>query len=245
MFRDKVVLVTGASKGIGKATALLFAKQGAIVVLNYLHSEKSLQETIQQVQALCPQAIAIQADVSKADQVQRLFSIIQEKFGKLDILVNNAGILKDNLILKTSEEEWDNIINTNLKGTFLCTKEAAAMMILTGGKIINITSMMGVYGNQGQAAYSSSKAGMIGFTKTAAKELGAIGITVNAIAPGLTETEMISYLTAEQRQRLINQTILKRIAQPEEIAQVALFLASDAANYINGQVINVDGGMMQ
>ncbi|HLD80279.1 MAG: beta-ketoacyl-ACP reductase [Candidatus Staskawiczbacteria bacterium RIFCSPHIGHO2_01_FULL_41_41] len=243
MLQNKVVLITGASKGIGKAIAILFAQQGATVIINYLHSEDSLQQTLQEIKTICPTAIAIQADISKADQVQHLFSEVKKIFGRLDVLINNAGILKDNLILKTEEAEWEAILGTNLKGTFLCTKEAAKIMLLSGGKIINITSVMGLFGNPGQAAYSSSKAGIIGFTKTAAKELGPIGITVNAIAPGLTETEMISYLTIEQRERLLNQTILKRIGQPQEIARVALFLASDLASYVNGQVINVDGGM--
>ncbi len=244
MLQDKIALITGASKGIGKAIAVLFAQQGATVVMNYLHREESVEQTIQQIRSFSPKSIAIQADVSKSNEVRRLFSAVQERFGKLDILVNNAGILKDNLILNTEEEEWEQIVNTNLKGTFLCTKEAARMMILNGGKIVNITSVIGVYGNAGQAAYSSSKAGIIGLTKTTAKELGPVGIIVNAIAPGLTETDMISYLTPEQRQQLISQTILKRIAKPEEIAQVALFLASDMSSYINGQVINADGGMM-
>ncbi len=244
MLQGKVALITGASKGIGRAIAVLFAQQGAIVVLNYLRSEESIEQTMQHIRSFSPGSMAVQADVRKSNDVHRLFSAIQERFGKLDILVNNAGILKDNLILNTEEEEWEQIVDTNLKGTFFCTKEAARMMILNGGKIINITSVVGVYGNAGQAAYSSSKAGIIGLTKTAAKELGPVGIIVNAIAPGLTETDMISYLTPEQRQQLINQTTMKRIAKPEEIAHVALFLASGFASYITGQVINVDGGMI-
>ena len=244
MLKDKVVLITGASRGIGKAIALEFAKHNAKVIINYNDSFEEAERTLQEVRKDCPNAISIKADVSKSQEVKEMFEVIKQNFGRIDILINNAGILKDNLIVNTSEDEWDNVINSNLKGMFNCLKEAAKLMMLKGGKIINITSVVGVYGNPGQAAYSTSKAGIIGLTKTAAKELGEVGITVNAIAPGITETGMISILKKEQREKLIEQTVLKRIGQPEEIAKVALFLASDWASYVNGQVICVDGGMM-
>ena len=244
MLKDKVVLITGASRGIGKAIALEFAKQNAKVIINYNDSFEEAERTLLEVRKDCPSAISIKADVSRSKEVEEMFVVIKNNFGGIDILINNAGILKDNLIVNTSEEEWDKVINNNLKGTFNCLKEAAKLMMLKGGKIINITSIVGVYGNPGQAAYSASKAGIIGLTKTAAKELGEVGITINAIAPGLTETEMIGHLKQEQRTKLINQTAMKRIGMPEEIAKVALFLASDWASYVNGQIICVDGGMM-
>ena len=173
-----------------------------------------------------------------------MFDIIKKRFGRLDVLVNNAGIRKDALLVNTVESDWDEVLNVNLKGTFLCMKEATKLMLLSGGRIINITSIVGTNGNHGQAAYSASKAGIIGLTKSAAKELGPIGITVNAIAPGLIDTDMVANLTTEQRTKLIKNIPYGRAGTPDEVASVAIFLASEATSYVNGQIIGVDGGMI-
>ncbi len=244
ILKDKIALVTGASRGIGKAIAQSFSKEGATVIINYKQNQQEAKDVLQKIESTGGKAITIQADVSNKEQVKDMFSEIKKTFGELDILVNNAGIMKDNLIVNTLEEEWDATIDTNLKGTFYCLQQATKMMCLNGGKIINITSIVGVKGNPGQIAYCASKAGIIGMTKTAAKELGEIGITVNAIAPGLTDTSMISHLSDNQMSKYVNQTPLGRIAEPQEIANLATFLASESAKYINGQIIRIDGGMI-
>ena len=210
MLKNKVALITGSSRGIGKAIAIEFAKNGATVVVNYNENEKEAEKTIIEIKKYSPKSFAIKADVSKIEEVKNIFIQIKEKFGKVDILVNNAGVRKDNLIIKTSQEEWSEIIDVNLKGTFNCIQEATKLMILNGGKIINITSVVGIIGNPGQAAYTASKAGVIALTKTAAKELAELKITVNAIAPGLIETDMVADLAKEQRDRMIKMTTLKR-----------------------------------
>lgn len=245
MIQGKIALVTGASRGIGKAIALEFAKNGAIVIVNYKNKTREAEDTVSKIKALGKEAFPIRADVSKTNEVKDMFRQIKQRYGSLNILVNNAGVLKDNLIINTNEEDWDHITSTNLKGVFNCLQEAVKIMMINknGGKIINVTSVVGIYGNAGQAAYCASKAGIIGLTKSAAKELGDIGITVNALAPGLTDTDMLNSLKKELVAKLLERTSLKRIGLPEEVAKGALFLASDLSNYMTGQVLVIDGGL--
>jgi len=246
MLKGKTALVTGSSRGIGKAIALEFARNGARVIVNYKNNQQQAENVVKEIQSNGGQAISIKADVSKVEEVKSLFEQIKQQWGLLDILVNNAGILKDNLVVNITDQDWDETINTNLKGTFNCLREAVKMMIInpSGGKIVNVTSVVGIYGNAGQAAYCSTKAGIIGLTKSAAKELGEVGITVNALAPGITDTDMLGSLSKQQISQLSNQTSLKRIGRPEEIAKGALFLASELSSYVTGQVLVIDGGMI-
>ena len=242
MLNGKVVLVTGGSRGIGRAISLLCAKNHANIIVNYHKSESAALSLISEIRQIGTRAIAIRADVSEKRDVDSMFKKIRAEFGKLDVLVNNAGILKDNLLLMTRESDYDDVMNVNLKGFFYCMQYAAKMMIKEQkGKIINISSVVGRYGNSGQIVYSATKAGIIGMTKSAAKELGQFGITVNSVAPGLIETDMIRHLDARIRNQLINSTALKRIGKPIDVANVVLFLASDLSDYVSGQVIGVDG----
>ncbi|MCM3022461.1 3-oxoacyl-[acyl-carrier-protein] reductase [Heyndrickxia ginsengihumi] len=245
MLENKVVLVTGGSRGIGREIALEFAKNGADVIVNFAGNADRAETVVSEIKAIGQEAIAIQADVSNADDVQQLLKAAIEKFGKIDILVNNAGITRDNLLMRMKEAEWDDVINTNLKGVFLCTKAATRpMMKQRSGKIINITSIVAISGNPGQANYVAAKSGVIGLTKTSARELASRGITVNAIAPGFITTDMTDTLTEEIKQEMLKQIPLARFGEPKDIAKVALFLASDAADYLTGQTIHVDGGMV-
>ncbi len=245
ILENKVVLVTGGSRGIGREIALEFAKNGADVIVNFAGNADRAETVVSEIKAIGQEAIAIQADVSNADDVQQLFKAAIEKFGKIDILVNNAGITRDNLLMRMKEAEWDDVINTNLKGVFLCTKAATRpMMKQRSGKIINITSIVAISGNPGQANYVAAKSGVIGLTKTSARELASRGITVNAIAPGFITTDMTDTLTEEIKQEMLKQIPLARFGEPKDIAKVALFLASDAADYLTGQTIHVDGGMV-
>jgi 3-oxoacyl-[acyl-carrier protein] reductase len=240
----KIALVTGASRGIGREIALEFAKEGANVAVNYAGSEEKAREVVEEMKALGREALCIQCDVSNSEAVQKMMKSVVDHFGGLDILVNNAGITKDNLLLRMKEEEWDAVINTNLKGVFLCTKAAArTMMKKRSGRIINISSIVGITGNPGQANYVAAKSGVIGLTKTTAKELASRGITVNAIAPGFISTDMTENLPEESKEAMIKQIPLGRIGEPKEIARVALFLASSDSSYMTGQVLRVDGGM--
>ncbi|EST52617.1 3-ketoacyl-ACP reductase [Brevibacillus panacihumi W25] len=244
MLTGKTALVTGASRGIGRAIALKLAEAGANIVVNYAGSEGAASETVAQVKALGRDAIMIRANVSDSEEVNEMFKTALEHFGSLDILVNNAGITRDNLLMRMKEEEWDAVIDTNLKGVFNCLKAATRpMMKQRSGKIINITSVVGVLGNPGQANYVAAKAGVIGLTKTAAKELATRGITVNAVAPGFIDTEMTAVLPEDVKAGLIGQIPLGRLGQTDDIANVVVFLASDAANYMTGQTLHVDGGM--
>lgn len=244
MLAGKTALVTGASRGIGRAIALKLAEAGANIVVNYAGSEKAASETVEQVKALGRDAIMVRANVSSSEDVAEMFKVALEHFGTLDILVNNAGITRDNLLMRMKEEEWDEVIATNLKGVFNCLKAATRpMMKQRSGKIINITSVVGVLGNPGQANYVAAKAGVIGLTKTAARELASRGITVNAVAPGFIDTEMTAVLPDDVKGSLVAQIPLARLGQTEDIANVVLFLASDAANYMTGQTLHVDGGM--
>ena len=242
---DKVALVTGASRGIGRAIALLMAKQGADVVVNYSGSEGAAQETVDAILAMGRKAIKIKANVGNADEVAAMVEEAHSTFGRIDILVNNAGITRDGLLMRMKDSDWDDVININLKGVYLMTKAVSKIMMKQrSGKIVNMTSVVGVTGNAGQANYSASKAGVIGFTKTCAKELASRGITVNAIAPGFIHTDMTDVLPDKVKEAMVHTIPLGRMAEPDEVAAVAVFLASDMSSYITGQVINVDGGMV-
>lgn len=245
MLKDKVALVTGGSRGIGRAIALNLAKNGANIAINYSNSSEKAEKVLEEIKALGVNAISVKADVSNEEDVNNLVKTIEKELGKIDILVNNAGITKDNLLIRMKTEDFEDVIDVNLKGTFLCTKAVSrAMMKKKYGKIINITSVVGITGNTGQANYSASKAGVIGFTKSMAKELGSRGIRVNAVAPGFIDTEMTQVLSEEIKTTMINNIPLNSFGNPEDIANLVVFLASSSADYITGQVINVDGGMV-
>lgn len=242
LMSDKLVLVTGASRSIGRATALLLAEHGADVVINYKEDATAADEVVNQIKAAGGLAVAIQADVRKSDQVKALFKEVRSLGKRLDCLVNNAGVLHDNLLMMTREADYERIMDTNLRGTFLCTQYAAKAMMRAGGSIINITSIMGRYGDAGHVPYAASKAGVIGLTLSAAKELGQFGIRVNAVAPGFIDTDMTKNLSQCIREKMADSIHLKkRIGVPEDVAKVILFLASDLSAYVSGQVIGVDG----
>lgn len=241
--KNRVALVTGASRGIGKATALALATEGAKVVVNYASSSNAADQVVKEITEAGGEAIALQADVSQVEQVDNLIKQTLDKFGRIDILVNNAGITRDTLLLRMKPEEWQAVIDLNLTGVFLCTRAVSKIMLKQkAGRIINITSVAGQMGNPGQANYSAAKAGVIGFTKTVAKELATRGVTVNAVAPGFIETDMTNDLKSDD---IIKFIPLGRYGKPAEIAGMIRFLAADpAAAYITGQVFNVDGGMV-
>jgi 3-oxoacyl-[acyl-carrier protein] reductase len=241
--KGKVAIVTGASRGIGRATALALATEGAQVVVNYASSSASADQVVAEIVGMGGDAIALAADVSKSDEVDALFAATMEKWGRVDVLVNNAGITRDTLLLRMKLEDWQAVIDLNLTGVFLCTRAASKIMLKQkSGRIVNITSVAGQMGNPGQANYSAAKAGVIGFTKTVAKELAPRGITVNAVAPGFIATDMTADLKAEPILQFIP---LARYGQPEEVAGMIRFLTADpAAAYVTGQVMNVDGGMV-
>ncbi|MCT1541308.1 MULTISPECIES: 3-oxoacyl-[acyl-carrier-protein] reductase [Lysinibacillus] len=241
----KVAVVTGASRGIGRAIALKLAKEGAKVVVNYSGSQAKAEEVVAMIQENGGEAIAVQASVSQTEEVTALMDAAVKTYGSLDILVNNAGITRDNLIMRMKEDEWDDVLNTNLKGVFLCTKAVTRqMMKQRAGRIINISSIVGVAGNAGQANYVAAKAGVIGLTKTTAKELASRNILVNAIAPGFIETEMTEQLPEDIKQGMLTQIPLAKLGQPEDIAKAVAFLASEDANYMTGQTLHIDGGMV-
>ena len=242
--KGQVAVVTGASRGIGRAIALELANQGADVVVNYSGNEEKAKSVVEEIVAAGSRAIAVQCDVASADSVAAMLKMTIEEFGKVDILVNNAGITRDNLLMRMKEEEWDQVINTNLKGVFLCTKAVSRpMMKQRKGRIINVASVVGITGNPGQANYVAAKAGVIGFTKTAAKELASRGITVNAVAPGFITTDMTEQLPEDVRGQLLSQIPLGRLGNPGDIAKVTAFLASEDSSYMTGQTLSVDGGM--
>lgn len=241
---NKTAIVTGGSRGIGRAICLALAKAGANVVTCYASSAAAADETVRLCEELGVKALAVSADVSVADDVTRLVDTVKEQFGSIDILVNNAGITRDNLLLKMNEADFDQVIDTNLKGAFLCIKGVSKLMLKQrAGKIINISSVVGVRGNAGQVNYSASKAGLIGMTKSVAKELASRGITVNAVAPGFIETDMTAKLPEAVIEESMKSIPMRTIGKCEDVANLVAFLASDEARYITGQVICVDGGM--
>ncbi|CAI8934484.1 beta-ketoacyl-ACP reductase [Priestia megaterium] len=245
MLQGKVAVVTGASRGIGRAVAIELGKLGAKVVVNYSGSEAKALEVVDEIKGLGMDAIAVQANVAESDSVQAMIKEAISTFGSVDILVNNAGITRDNLLMRMKEDEWDDVINTNLKGVFLCTKAVTRqMMKQRAGRIINISSIVGVSGNAGQANYVAAKSGVIGLTKTTAKELASRNITVNAVAPGFIATDMTDKLNEEVQAEMLKQIPLASFGQPEDVANAVAFLASDASRYITGQTIHVDGGMV-
>ena len=240
----RAALVTGGAKGIGRAVCLALAENGMNIAVNYAGSAAAAEETAAACRAFGVQAITLQADVRSPEACQNLVEDTAAAFGRIDVLVNNAGITADKLLMRMTESDFDNVLFTNLKGTFFCTKAASRLMMRQRyGRIINISSVVGLHGNAGQANYAASKAGIIGLTKSTAKELAARGIRVNAIAPGFVETEMTKVLSEEARQAAMSMIAMKRFASTDDIADLAVFLASDKSSYITGQVISVDGGM--
>lgn len=240
----QTALVTGASRGIGRSIALALAGAGANVAVNYAGNEAAAAKTVAEIEALGVKAYAVRGHVGDSEQFDAMVKGVLEAWGQIDILVNNAGITRDNLIMRMKEEEFDEVIATNLKGVFNGIKSVTRpMMKQRSGRIINISSVVGVLGNAGQANYVAAKAGVIGLTKSAARELASRNITVNCIAPGFIETDMTEQLPEEMRQSMLGSIPLARLGQPEEIAKVALFLASDSASYMTGQTLHVDGGM--
>ena len=245
MLKGKCAIVTGAAKGIGKSIALKLASLGANIVLNYRSSEKEAAEVADEIKELGVEVLTVKADISKLDEVEGLVKAAKEKFGSVDIMVNNAGITKDTLILRMTEEDFDSVIDVNLKGVFNCMKAITPVMVRQKqGKIISISSVVGIAGNAGQVNYSASKAGIIGMTKSLAKELGSRGINVNAVAPGFIETDMTSTLGDKVKEEAEKNIPLKRFGKAEDVAECVAFLASGASDYITGQVIQVDGGML-
>lgn len=242
---DQVAIVTGASRGIGRSIALYLAKLGAKVVVNYSGSKEKAEAVANDIQENGGTAIAVQANVANSDDVSALMKETIDAFGRIDILVNNAGITRDNLLMRMKEDDWDAVMNTNLKGVFLCTKAVSRqMMKQRAGRIVNIASIVGVSGNAGQANYVAAKAGVIGLTKTSAKELAARNIYVNAVAPGFIDTEMTEELPEDIKEQMLGQIPLAKLGNPEDVAKVVAFLASDDASYMTGQTLHVDGGMV-
>lgn len=241
--KEQVAVVTGASRGIGKATAIALGKLGANVVVNYASNQQAAEEVVKEIIDNGGSAIAVKADVSQGEEVEEMIKAVMEKWGRIDVLVNNAGITRDTLMLRMKLEDWQKVINLNLTGVFLCCKAVSKIMLKQRrGKIVNISSVAGQMGNPGQANYSAAKAGVIGLTKTLAKEFASRGVTVNAVAPGFIETDMTSGLQADEILKMIP---LNRYGKPEEIAGMIRFLVADSASdYITGQVFNVDGGMV-
>ncbi|EFO81942.1 hypothetical protein OSCT_0091 [Oscillochloris trichoides DG-6] len=241
----RVALVTGGGRGIGRAIAQALAAAGATTVINYRGNSSAAEETVAAITDAGGTALAVQADVSQTPDVERLVKTTLDTYGRLDILVNNAGITRDTLLLRMKDEDFDQVINTNLRGVFLCTRAVfRPMSKQRGGRIINISSVIGLIGNPGQANYAAAKAGIIGFTKSSAREMATRNITVNAIAPGFIETEMTGVLDEKTRNAILETIPLGRLGQPEEVAALVCFLASDVAAYITGQTFGIDGGMV-
>jgi 3-oxoacyl-[acyl-carrier protein] reductase len=244
-YKNKTVIITGASRGIGRAIALAYASQNANVVVNYARSQEQADALVEEIKSMGAKAIAVQADVSDFNQSKQLVDQAIEVFGKVDILINNSGITKDQLMLRMSEEDFDRVIDVNLKGTWnMCRHLTRHFLKNREGSIINISSVVGLIGNPGQVNYVASKAGIIGMTKSLSKEFGSRGIRVNAIAPGFIETEMTDQLSDDVKEAYLKQIPLNRLGSPNDIANACLFLSSDLATYITGQVISVNGGMV-
>ena len=244
MLKGKSAIITGASRGIGKAIAIKFAKEGANIVINYRNNEEEALKVKEELEQLGVKTLIVKADISDLKQAENLIKQAKKEFGQVDILINNAGITKDNLIIRMKEFEFDQVIKINLKGAFNCLKAVTPIMLKQrSGKIVNMSSVVGVIGNPGQVNYCASKAGLIGMTKSLAREIGVRGINVNAIAPGFIDTDMTRVLTEEQKKNILSQIPLNKFGNIEDIANTALFLASENSNYITGQVIHIDGGM--
>lgn len=244
MLNDKIAVVTGASRGIGRDIAIALAKEGATVIVNYNGSVSKANEVVKEITDNGGKAEAVQCNVAEFDQAAEFMSYVVSAYGRVDILVNNAGITRDNLLMKMSEDDFDSVMDTNLKGAFNCIKHISRQMLKQrSGRIINMSSVSGVLGNAGQANYCASKAGLIGLTKSVARELASRGITVNAVAPGFIETEMTDVLSDTIKAAAVEQIPMKKFGNTEDIANVVVFLASEQARYITGQVISVDGGM--
>jgi len=245
LLENKVLLITGGSRGIGKAIALRCADEGAIVVITWVSHKEPAMEVVNEIHRRNGLAMSIQADVRNEDDAKKVMSEIKKEYGRLDILVNNAGIMKNNLLLMTKTDEFDLLVATNCKGPFLYSRAAAKLMLKQkSGRIINISSVVGVYGSKGQSVYSATKSFVIGFTKSLAKELGPLGITVNAIAPGFIDTDLIQDVKPEIRDDLLSHIALGRIGTPDDVAKGVIFLASDLGSYVNGQVLGIDGGQV-
>lgn len=244
VLRDKIAIVTGGSRGIGKTIALALANAGADIAVADVNLEAA-EETANEIRALGRKALAVNANVADAANTVEMVKAVINEFGKVDILVNNAGITRDTLIMRMKEEDWDAVLDVNLKGVYNCTKAVISSMIKQrGGRVINIASVVGIIGNAGQANYASAKAGMIGFTKSVAREVASRGITVNAVAPGFIQTQMTDVLQENVKAKLLEQIPIGRLGTPDDIANAVLFLAADSASYITGQTISVNGGMV-
>lgn len=244
MLTDKIALVTGGSRGIGRQTAITLASYGATVIVNYNGSKNKADEVVQEIEKNGGTAVSYGCNVADYEAVESMMKDIVKEYGRLDILVNNAGITKDGLLMKMSEEDYDAVLDTNLKGTFNCIKHISRQMLKQkAGRIINLSSVVGLYGNAGQVNYSASKAGVVGITKSVAKELGSRGITVNAVAPGFIVTEMTDAMPEDAKKQVADRIAMKCLGSVDDVAQTVVFLASDKAGYITGQVICVDGGM--
>ena len=245
MFKDQIVLVTGGTRGIGRAIALEFGRKGAKLVVNYTSSEEKARALVSELAEMGCEAVAIQADVSKAEDAERLVSEAVKAFGRVDVLVNNAGITRDNLLIRMKESDWDEVMNVNLKGAFLMSKAVGKLMLKQrSGAMVNLTSVVGIMGNAGQANYSASKAGVIGLTKSLAREFASRGVRVNAVAPGYILTDMTSVLSDEATSHFTSQIPLGRAGTPEDVAKAVCFLCSEDSAYMTGQVLHVDGGML-
>ncbi len=245
MLKGKTAVITGASRGIGKAVAVRLGKAGANLVLNYRSNDIAMDELIESLEKEGIKAVKAKGDVSNPDDAKELMKIAKDTFGSVDILVNNAGITKDKLIIQMKDEDFDSVIRINLKGSYNCIKHAAKIMMKQrSGKIVNMASVVGVAGNAGQINYSASKAGVIGMTKSAARELAGRNITVNAVAPGFIETDMTKALVEKAKGDMVSGIPLGRLGLPEDVAEAVVFLASDSADYVTGQVLHVDGGMV-
>ncbi len=241
---ERAALVTGASRGIGRAAAMALARAGAKVAVNYATNQEAARQVVEEIGREGGEAFAVQADVSRSDEAARMVSEVLGRFGRLDILVNNAGITRDNLLLRLGEDSWDAVLDTNLKGVYNCLRAAARPMLKQRfGRVVNVASVAGLMASPGQANYSAAKAGVIALTRTLAREFGSRNITVNAVAPGFIETDMTRELPAEARETYLKRIALERFGQPEEVAEVIVFLASPAAGYITGQTVVVDGGL--
>lgn len=243
--KDKVALITGGSRGIGREIALELGRNGVNIAISYVNNTEKAMEVVEEIKSYGVKAIAVKANVSIEEEVVEMIKTIEKELNTIDILVNNAGVTKDNLIIRMKSEDWDSVMDVNLKGTFLCTKAVSRIMMKKRyGKIINITSVVGIMGNAGQSNYSASKAGVIGFTKSMAKELASRGIRVNGIAPGFISTDMTDVLKDEIKDAMLNAIPLNSFGNPKDIANLVVFLSSESSDYITGQIINVDGGLV-